>query len=88
MLSLKTCDTLPPFGGIFRRVNTTQIQMNIVTTLSKKIDSESTSTWRFIETPDGYCAIGGNYKLISFRNEYSMKKSIKWFTSKGYKTVA
>ena len=62
--------------------------MNIVTTLSKKIDSDSTSTWRFIETPDGYCAIGGNYKLISFRNEYSMKKSIKWFTSKGYKTVA
>ena len=61
--------------------------MNIITTLVKPIDSDSTSTWRFVETPEGFCAIGGNYKIISFRNEYAMKKSIKWFTAKGYKTL-
>ena len=62
--------------------------INIIETLSKKIDSDSTSTWRFVETPEGFCALGGNYKLISFRNEYAMKKSIKWFASKGYKSAA
>ena len=62
--------------------------INVITTLTKKIDDDSSSTWRFVETPEGYCALGGNYKLISFRNEYAMKKSIKWFASKGYKSVA
>ena len=62
--------------------------MNVLTTLTKAIDSDSTSTWRFVETPEGFCAIGGNYKIISFRNEYAMRKSIKWFTNKGYKQAA
>lgn len=79
----------PPFGGFFRRVifNNTHM-IDIITTLSKKIDDESVSTWRFVKTPEGFCALGGNYKLISFRNEFAMKKSIKWFASKGYKAAA
>lgn len=57
--------------------------MNVLLTLSKQID-DRTSTWRFIQTPDGYCAIAGNYKLLSYRNQFGMQKSIKWFKSKGY----
>ena len=60
--------------------------MTIVHTLTKKLD-DRTSTWRFVQTPEGYCAIGGNYKLISFRNEAAMKKSIAWFASKGFATA-
>ena len=60
--------------------------MNIVHTLSKKLD-DRISTWRFVEVEGKFCAIGGNYKLISYRSEAAMKKSIAWFASKGYATI-
>ena len=60
--------------------------MNIVHTLSKKLE-DRTSIWRFVEVDGKFCAIGGNYKLISYRSEAAMKKSIAWFASKGYATI-
>ena len=60
--------------------------MKVLFTLSKQID-DRTSTWRFIQTDEGFCAIAGNYKLLSYRNKYGMEKSKKWFMSKGYTLV-
>ena len=57
--------------------------MNVITTLTKKIDDRQ-STWRFVEVPEGFCAIGGNYKLVQYRSKSAMERSIKWFTDKGY----
>ena len=61
--------------------------MNLVHTLSKKLDGDRKSTWRFVEIEGAYCAIGGNYKLVSYRSKAAMDKSIAWFASKGYATV-
>ena len=61
--------------------------MQIITTLSKQLD-DRVSTWRFVKFPEGYCAIGGNYKIVSYRSEAAMKKSLAWFQSKGFKSVA
>ena len=57
--------------------------MKVLATLTKQIE-DRTSTWRFIETPEGFCAIGGNYKLVSYRNKAAMRKSYAWFKSNGY----
>ena len=46
------------------------------------------STWRFIQTTEGYCSVGGNYKLLQYRDKASMEKSIKWYLSKGYTQVS
>ena len=62
--------------------------ITIITTISKQMEEGRTSTWRFIRTPEGFCAMGGNYKLLPYRDEAAMKKSLKWFESKGYKPVA
>lgn len=56
-------------------------------TLTKVMDEGRQSTWRFVQTDEGYCAIGGNYKLIQYRDRVSMDKSIKWYLSKGYTQV-
>ena len=61
--------------------------MEVITTLTKQLD-DRTSTWRFVKFPEGYCAIGGNYKLVSYRSEAAMKKSIAWFASKGFTAAA
>ena len=61
--------------------------MELLTTLTKTIDGR-VSTWRFVKTPDGLCSIGGNYKLLQYRSEFSMNKSKAWFLSKGYTEVA
>ena len=60
--------------------------MQVLATLTKQI-GDRTSTWRFVETPEGFCAIGGNYKLVSYRSKDAMKKSYKWFQSNGYAAV-
>ena len=58
--------------------------MTIIQTLTKQLEDRK-ATWRFVQTPDGtYCSIGGNYKIISYRSEAAMKKSINWFLSKGF----
>ena len=57
--------------------------MEVIATLTKKLEDRN-STWRFVKTPEGYCAIGGNYKLVSYRSEAAMKKSLAWFQSKGF----
>ena len=58
--------------------------MTIIQTLTKQLEDRK-ATWRFVQTPDGdYCSIGGNYKIISYRSEAAMKKSIAWFLSKGF----
>ena len=61
--------------------------MNVVTTMTKTNDDQ-TFTWRFCETPEGFCAVGGNYKLISYRSQAAMDRSIKWFESKGFVIAA
>lgn len=57
--------------------------MEVIATLTKKLD-DRTSTWRFVKTPEGYCAIGGNYKLVSYRSQAAMEKSKQWFLAKGF----
>ena len=57
--------------------------MKVIATLTKQIE-DRTSTWRFVETPEGFCAVGGNYKLISYRSKAAMNKSYKWFVGNGY----
>ena len=76
----------PSIEGVIRRVLYIHTQMEIITTLTKQIDDRK-STWRFVKTPEGYCAIGGNYKLVSYRSKSAMDRSIKWFTDKGF-TIA
>ena len=56
-------------------------------TMSRKMDDGRTSNWRFVKTDDGLCAIGGNYKLLQYRNETGMNKSIAWFKTKGYSVL-
>ena len=83
----RLCLTLSPaIAGFFLRVNFT-FNMTVLHTLTKKLDGDRQSTWRFVEIEGTYCAIGGNYKLVSYRSEAAMKKSIAWFASKGYATV-
>lgn len=60
--------------------------MQVLKTLTKKIEDRQ-STWRFVQVPEGYCAIGGNYKLVQYRSKSAMERSIKWFTDKGYTVV-
>ena len=60
--------------------------MEVLCTLTKSIDGR-TSNWRFVKTAEGLCAIGGNYKLVQYRSEYSMNKSKQWFLDKGYTEV-
>lgn len=57
------------------------------TTLTKTMDDGRVSTWRFIQTSEGYCSVGGNYKLLQYRDKAAMEKSIKWYLSKGYSVV-
>ena len=61
--------------------------MKIIATLTKTMDEGRVSTWRFIQMPEGFCAVGGNYKLLQYRDEAGMKKSLAWFQSKGYASV-
>ena len=42
--------------------------MEVLFTLTKTIDGR-VSNWRFVKVDDGYCAIGGNYKLLQYRNQ-------------------
>ena len=60
---------------------------NIISTLSKTMDDGRVSTWRFIQTDEGYCSVGGNYKLLQYRNQAGLEKSKKWFLEKGYTQV-
>lgn len=60
---------------------------NIISTLSKTMEDGRVSTWRFIQTDEGYCAVGGNYKLLQYRSKAAMEKSIAWYVSKGYAQV-
>ena len=39
-------------------------------------------------TDEGFCSVGGNYKLLQYRTKAAMDKSIAWYASKGYKAVA
>ena len=61
---------------------------NVITTMSKTMDDGRVSTWRFIQTDEGFCSVGGNYKLLQYRTKAAMDKSIAWYASKGYKAVA
>ena len=61
---------------------------NIIATMSKTMDDGRVSTWRFIQTDEGYCSVGGNYKLLQYRSKAAMDKSIAWYVSKGYAQVA
>jgi len=58
--------------------------MQLLFTLSKKMDDGRVSNWRFVKTDDGFCSIGGNYKLLQYKSEFGMNKSKDWFMSKGY----
>ena len=60
---------------------------NIITTMSKSMEGGRVSTWRFIQTDEGFCAVGGNYKLLQYRDEAAMRKSLAWYASKGYTPV-
>ena len=60
--------------------------MEVLFTLTKVIDGR-TSNWRFVAVDDGFCAIGGNYKLLQYRSKAGMEKSKKWFLDKGYALV-
>ena len=57
--------------------------MQVLFTLSKQLEDRK-STWRFIKVDEGYAAVGGNYKLVSYRSESAMQKSKQWFIDKGY----
>ena len=59
----------------------------VLQTLTKTMDDGRVSTWRFIQTTEGYCSVGGNYKLLQYRDKAAMEKSIKWYLSKGYSVV-
>jgi len=61
--------------------------MQVLTTLTKTMEGGRVSTWRFVQLPEGYCSIGGNYKLLQYRSKAAMDKSISWYLSKGYKPV-
>ena len=61
---------------------------SVISTLSKTMDDGRVSTWRFIQTDEGYCSVGGNYKLLQYRSKAAMDKSIAWYVSKGYTPVA
>ena len=60
--------------------------MQVLFTLTKQIEDRK-STWRFIKVDEGYAAIGGNYKLVSYRSKGAMEKSKKWFMDKGFALV-
>ena len=60
---------------------------NIIATATKTMEGGRVSTWRFIQTDEGYCAVGGNYKLLQYRDESAMRKSLTWYKSKGYALV-
>ena len=57
--------------------------MEVLFTLSKQLEDRK-STWRFIKVDEGYAAVGGNYKLVSYRSKAAMQKSYKWFIGNGY----
>ena len=78
---------MTPLSRGFFFVSISIYTMTIIATLSKQLE-DRTATWRFVKTPEGYCAIGGNYKLVSYRSKAAMDKSIKWFESKGFTTPA
>ena len=59
----------------------------VLQTLTKTMDDGRVSTWRFIQTTEGYCSVGGNYKLHQYSDKAAMEKSIKWYLSKGYSVV-
>ena len=61
--------------------------MEVLFTLTKTIDGR-VSNWRFIKVDEGYAAIGGNYKLLQYRNQAGLEKSKKWFLEKGYAQVS
>jgi hypothetical protein len=61
--------------------------MELMFTLTKNIDGR-TSNWRFVKIDDGFCAIGGNYKLLQYRNKAGLEKSKAWFMEKGYTQVS
>ena len=60
--------------------------MEVLFTLTKQIEDRK-STWRFIKVDEGYAAIGGNYKLVSYRSKNAMEKSKQWFMDKGFALV-
>ena len=53
-------------------------------TMTKHLPDGRMSNWRFIQTPDGLCALGGNAKILQYRNRVGMTKSVNWFKSKGF----
>ena len=57
--------------------------LELLFTLTKEIDGRK-SNWRFVKNDDGLCAIGGNYKLLQYRNTAGMNKSRDWFLAHGY----
>ena len=59
----------------------------VIQTVQKTMDDGRVSTWRFIQTTEGFCSVGGNYKLLQYRDKAAMEKSIKWYLSKGYTVV-
>jgi len=58
--------------------------MEVLFTLTRQMDDGRISNWRFVKTDEGYCSIGGNYKILQYKSEFSMNKSKDWFVSKGY----
>lgn len=56
--------------------------------MTKQLPDGRDSNWRFIQTNDGLCSIGGNYKILQYRNRAGMDKSIAWFKSIGYSVAA
>ena len=79
---------VPPYRGVFSACKYTRnTNMKVLFTLSKQMDDDRTSIWRFVQTDEGFWAIAGNYKLLSYRNKFGMDRSKKWFMSKGYTLV-
>ena len=56
-------------------------------TMTKQLPDGRASNWRFIDTPDGLCALGGNKKVLTYRNRVGLDKSVAWFKTKGYSVV-
>ena len=78
----------PVITGVFPRVHLQEKHMfQVLSTLTKTMEDGRVSTWRFIQTTEGFCSVGGNYKLLQYRDKASMEKSVKWYLSKGYTQV-
>ena len=58
--------------------------MEVLFTLTRQMDDGRISNWRFVKTDEVYFSIGGNYKILQYKSEFSMNKSKDWFVSKGY----